>query len=164
MVNKHHINLMIHLAERRKRPQTGFNCLLRQSADSSNNWKMNEGQSWSDHPPPPLPSDSPLTVFLTLIIHLSEVIMTAGPNAFTHRWDQADRIHNDCSDDWAGSSVTVRWACDGNTLPHLKWNSLCVLFKWVIEQIHQESERRCEQLCEAVIIQCALNNLSALTC
>lgn len=54
------------------------------------------------------------TLLLRIIIQLSKVIITAGPNATTHHWDQADTVHKVCSDDSANEGV---WVGDGNTSP-----------------------------------------------
>lgn len=90
-----HINLSIHLTELGiiKRHKTAFNPLLQQfehkydsemracAAERSDEWKINE-----ENPKviTPFTWTTPLAVFLTIIIHLSEVIMTPGPNAFSH--------------------------------------------------------------------------------
>lgn len=51
---------------------------------------------------------TPLAVFLTIIIHLSEVIMTPGPNAFSHHSNLTDKIHEGCNNESAGGSVILR--------------------------------------------------------
>lgn len=70
------------------------------------------------------------SVFLTIIIHLSDVIMTPGPNAFTHQWDltkkKKKKIYTGCNNEKAGRSFISRWASDGNVLPFSFAQSSCL--------------------------------------